>query len=72
MDYNGKLCQGICAELFALCRNDSWSQIATPAGYAATWAKPEETLHFDFFYIGLSRDGKYQYMLLLKDDKSGY
>jgi hypothetical protein len=34
--------------------------------------KPEETLHFDFFYIGLSRDGKYQYMLLLKDDKSGY
>jgi hypothetical protein len=34
--------------------------------------KPNETLHFDFLYIGLSRDGKYQYLLLLKDDLSGY
>jgi hypothetical protein len=34
--------------------------------------KPNEILHLDFFYIGLSRDGKYQYLLLLKDDLSGY
>jgi Integrase core domain len=34
--------------------------------------KPNEILHFDFLYIGLSRDGKYQYLLLLKDDLSGY
>jgi hypothetical protein len=34
--------------------------------------KPNEIMHFDFLYIGLSRDGKYQYLLLLKDDLSGY
>jgi IS30 family transposase len=34
--------------------------------------KPNEILHFDFLYIGLSRDGKFQYLLLLKDDLSGY
>jgi Integrase zinc binding domain len=32
--------------------------------------KPNEILHFNFLYIGLSRDGKYQYLLLLKDDLS--
>jgi hypothetical protein len=33
-----------------------------------------EILHFDFafLYIGLSRDGKYHYLLLIKDDLSGY
>jgi hypothetical protein len=31
-----------------------------------------EILHFDFLYIGLSRNGKYQYLLLLKDYLSGY
>jgi hypothetical protein len=34
--------------------------------------KPNEILNFDFMYIGLSRDWKYQYLLLLKDDLSGY
>jgi Integrase zinc binding domain len=34
--------------------------------------KPNEILHFDFLYIGLSRDGKYQYLLLLRDDLGGY
>jgi Integrase zinc binding domain len=34
--------------------------------------KLNEILHFDFLYMGLSRDGKYQYLLLLKDDLSGY
>jgi hypothetical protein len=33
---------------------------------------PNEILHFYFLYIGLSRDGKYQYLLILKDDLSGY
>jgi hypothetical protein len=36
MDNDGKGCQGLCAELFALCRDCSWRQSATPAGYAAT------------------------------------
>jgi transposase InsO family protein len=64
MDNDGQGCQGLCAELFSLYRYNSWKQSATPAGYAAT--------SFDFLYIGLSRDGKYQYLLLLKDDLSGY
>jgi hypothetical protein len=34
--------------------------------------KPNEILHFDFLYTGLSRVGKNQYLLLLKDDLSGY
>jgi hypothetical protein len=34
--------------------------------------KPKEILHFDFLCIWLSRDGKYQYLLLLKDDLNGY
>jgi Integrase zinc binding domain len=34
--------------------------------------KPNEILHFDFLYIGLSRDRKYQYLLVFKDDLSGY
>jgi hypothetical protein len=33
--------------------------------------KPSEILHFDFLYFGLSRDGKYQYILLLQDDLIG-
>jgi hypothetical protein len=32
MDYNGEGSQSLYAELFALCRNDSWRQSATPAG----------------------------------------
>jgi hypothetical protein len=34
--------------------------------------KTNEILHFDYFYIGLSRDGKYQYLILLKDDLCRY
>jgi hypothetical protein len=34
--------------------------------------KPNENLHFDLLYIGLSRDGNCQYVLLLKGDLSGY
>jgi hypothetical protein len=36
MDNDGKGFQGLCVELFALCRYYSWRQSATPAGYAAT------------------------------------
>jgi Integrase zinc binding domain len=32
--------------------------------------KPIEILHFDFMYNVLSRNGNYQYLLLLKDDLS--
>jgi IS30 family transposase len=43
-----------------------------PLGTQLHATKPNEILHFYFLYIGLSRDGKYQYLLLLKDDLSGY
>jgi hypothetical protein len=36
MNNAGQGCQGLCAELFALCRDYSWRQSATPAWYAAT------------------------------------
>jgi Integrase core domain len=47
-------------------------KVPRPLGTQLNATKPEEILHFDFLYIGLSRDGKYQYLLLLKDDLSGY
>jgi hypothetical protein len=34
--------------------------------------KPNEILHLDFLHVWLSRDRKYQYLLLLRDDLSGY
>jgi hypothetical protein len=43
-----------------------------PLGTQLHATKPNEILPFDFLYIWLSRDGKYQYFLLLKDDLSGY
>jgi hypothetical protein len=39
-----------------------------PLGTQLHATKPNEILHFNFLYIGLSRDGKYQYLLLLNDD----
>jgi hypothetical protein len=47
-------------------------KVPRPLGTQLHATKPKEILHFDFLYIGLSRDGKYQYLLLLKDDLSGY
>jgi hypothetical protein len=46
--------------------------LTRPLGTQLRATKPNEILHFDFLYIGLSRNGKYQYILLLKDDLSGY
>jgi Integrase zinc binding domain len=43
-------------------------KVPRPLGTQLHATKPNEILHFDFLYIGLSRDGKYQYLLLLKDD----
>jgi hypothetical protein len=63
MDNDGQGCQSLCAELFALCGKYSSRQSAT---------KLNEILHFYFLYTGLSRDGKYQYLLLIKDGLSGY
>jgi hypothetical protein len=57
MKNEGEGCQSLCAELFALCRYYSWRLSTKSAGYAANATKPNETLHFDFLYIGLSRDG---------------
>jgi Integrase zinc binding domain len=47
-------------------------KVPRPLGTQLHATKPNEILHIDFLYIGLSRDGKYQYLLLLKDDFSGY
>jgi hypothetical protein len=47
-------------------------KVLRPLGMQIHATKPNEILHFDFLYIGLSRDGKYQYKLLLKDDLSRY
>jgi Integrase zinc binding domain len=47
-------------------------KVPRPLGTQLHATRPNEFLHFDFLYIGLSRDGKYQYLLLLKDNLSGY
>jgi hypothetical protein len=47
-------------------------KVPRPLGRQLHATKPNEILHFDFLYIGLSRDGKYQCSLLLKDDLSGH
>jgi Integrase zinc binding domain len=48
------------------------NKVPRPLGMQLHATKPNEILHFDFLYIGLSRDGNYQYLLLLKGDLSGY
>jgi hypothetical protein len=47
-------------------------KVPRPLGTQLHATKPNEILHFDFLYIGFSRDGKYQYILLHKDDRSGF
>jgi hypothetical protein len=47
-------------------------KVPRPLGTQLHATKPNEILHFDFLYIGFIRDGKYQYLLLLKYDLSGY
>jgi Integrase zinc binding domain len=47
-------------------------EVPRPLGTQLHATKPNEILHFNFLYIGFSRDGKYQHLLLLKDDLSGY
>jgi Integrase zinc binding domain len=47
-------------------------KVPRPLGRQLHATKPDEILHFNFLYIGLSIDRKYQYLLLLKDDLSGY
>jgi hypothetical protein len=47
-------------------------KVPRPLGTHLHATKPNKILHFDFLYIGLSRDGKYQYLLLLKRDVSRY
>jgi Integrase core domain/RNase H-like domain found in reverse transcriptase/Integrase zinc binding domain len=47
-------------------------KVPRPLGTQLQATEPNEILNFDLLYIGLSRDGKYQYLLLLKDDLSGH
>jgi Integrase zinc binding domain len=42
-------------------------KVPRPLGTQLHATKPNKILHFNFLYIGLSRDGKYQCLLLLKD-----
>jgi Integrase zinc binding domain len=47
-------------------------KVPRPLGTQLHAIKPNDILHFDFIHIELSRDGKYQYVLLLKDGLSGW
>jgi hypothetical protein len=47
-------------------------KISLPLGMQLHAINPKGTLHLDFLYVGLLRDEKYQYILLLKYDLSGY
>lgn len=40
-------------------------------GEALHTSKPNEVLHFDFLYMGMAKTAD-QYILLMKDDLSGY
>jgi Integrase core domain len=64
-----KVCVQNCLHCVATIPGD---KVPRPLGTQLHETKPNEILHFYFLYIGLSRDGKYQYLLLLKDDLSGY
>jgi Integrase core domain len=46
--------------------------VPRPLGPQLNATKPNDILHLDFLCIRLSRVGKYQYLVLLKDDLSGY
>jgi hypothetical protein len=50
----------------------SGEKIARPLGTQIHATRPNEILHFDFFYMGQSKRNKYKYLLLLKNDLSGY
>jgi hypothetical protein len=58
MDNDCQGCQGRCAELFALCRDYSWRQRATTAGYAATCdqAQRDSTLRLDVHRVVKRRE----------------
>jgi hypothetical protein len=58
-----------CLHCVATIPGDKGPRLLGPQLHAT---KPKEILHLEFLYIGLSRDEKYQYLLLLKDDLSGY
>jgi hypothetical protein len=45
-------------------------KVPRPPGTQLHAIKPNEVLHFDCLYIGLSRDGNCQYLLLHKDELS--
>jgi Integrase zinc binding domain len=45
-------------------------KVPCPPGTQLHATKPNEILHFNFLYTGLSRGGKYKYILLLKDNMS--
>ncbi len=54
---------------YALCLQ--CSKVRRPLGKQIHPTRVSEPLHFDFLYIGESRTG-HEYILILKDDFSGY
>jgi hypothetical protein len=47
-------------------------KVPRPLGTQQHATKPNELIYLEFLYIGLSRDGEHQNILLFKDDQSGY
>jgi hypothetical protein len=62
----------ISTEVSSFATHNTGEKVPRPMGTQLYATKPNKILHFYCLYIGLTRDGKYQYMLLLKDDMSGY
>jgi hypothetical protein len=69
MAKNVKVFVQICLHCVATVPGD---KVPRPLGTQLHATKPNEILHFEFLYIALTRDGKYQYFLLLKNDLSGH
>jgi hypothetical protein len=72
MDNDGQGCRGLVQNCLHCVATIPGDKVPRPLGTQLHATNPNEILHFDFLYIGLSRDGKYQYLLLLKDDLSRY
>jgi Integrase core domain/Integrase zinc binding domain len=50
----------------------SGEKISRPLGTQIHATRPNKIMHFDLLYMGQSKRNKYKYLLLLKDDLSGY
>jgi hypothetical protein len=72
VDNDGEGCQRFVQNCLHCVATITGEKVPRPLGTQLHATKPNEILHFDFLFIGLSRDGKYQYLLLLKNELSGH